>query len=38
VVEVPEPPEKSRKRQITEKIGEVVVASVPYAGGGLAVI
>ena len=38
MLEVPEPPEKSRKRQIAEKFGEVVIASVPYAGGGLAVI
>jgi len=37
MAQVGQPPEKSRKREIAEAVGEALVASVPVAGGALAV-
>ena len=38
MAQVGQPPEKSRKREIAEAVGEALVASVPVAGGALAVL
>jgi hypothetical protein len=37
MTQVNQPPEKGRKREIAEAVGEALIASVPVAGGALAV-
>jgi len=37
MVQVSEPPQRSRKREITVAVGDALVASVPFADGALAV-